>query len=240
MRSLTWKKLAFLLLLAVLHTPPEIGAQNVVYDNGNLGDVGPMMSGAGSLAVRFVASTFMEFDGVRYWGAEHVDDIFLDSINWWIFSDNGANGPSSSSYSGTATVTRSGDASSFPLAFPDRPEYEILYRYYQYDFGIGQTALGPGTYWLALQLRGDNRGWWRSTAAPYDPGDWVWQSGAGDGNFFSPYGDPMAGDPRDVAYQLVQSTTVTPEPISMALLGTGLAGIGIARRRRKKGSDLSS
>ncbi len=41
--------------------------------------------------------------------------------------------------------------------------------------------------------------------------------------------------PTTIAYGPV---TTTPEPLTMALLGTGLAGIGLAARRRKSSNQL--
>jgi hypothetical protein len=44
----------------------------------------------------------------------------------------------------------------------------------------------------------------------------------------------------DFSAQGPERATVTPEPVSMALLGTGLAGIAAARRRRRKNEEAAA
>ena len=48
------------------------------------------------------------------------------------------------------------------------------------------------------------------------------------------YIDPNRGSK---VYGHVSSATVTPEPMSMILMGSGLAGLAAARRRRKRQTD---
>lgn len=49
---------------------------------------------------------------------------------------------------------------------------------------------------------------------------------------------PPAMDPADPYCESDWATNVIPEPMTMTLVGTGLVGIGLARRRRRLGLDI--
>jgi hypothetical protein len=65
------------------------------------------------------------------------------------------------------------------------------------------------------------------------PGDEIYYAG----DFFTQEDPNNPGQPLRTPVDSFGGT-VTPEPITMVLLGSGLAGIAGARRRRKNGTDV--
>lgn len=53
------------------------------------------------------------------------------------------------------------------------------------------------------------------------------------------YGDDWDYGADDITFRVERITTATPEPASMALLSTGLLGLGAARRSRRKHGDAT-
>jgi hypothetical protein len=110
-------------------------------------------------------------------------------------------------------------------------------------------SVGPGEYWLVAESTvgtagAASTGKWVFDAASYTGGigtagqSVFWQAGA--------TGSPSAGAPGTFSDTLVSSDPLVPgtnnlylaqveapEPLSIALLGVGIAGIGVARRRRR-------
>lgn len=205
-------------LIGLLVLPATAAAQ-VIYDGGPPdGGAGLDLWGDNLVADDFeVASgSLFGFDAVRFWGlsSDLLSTGATTDAFWKFFLDDGAGAPGAAVAEGTSSASFTGLGGGS----------------WQLDFFVGALALGEGTYWLALNT-------------PL-MGDLIWQtSSGGRGDSF---GNSYTWDQTtwgawdgagDLAFEL-RSTTVTPEPVTMILLGSGLAGIGAAaRRRRTKKSD---
>jgi hypothetical protein len=110
----------------------------------------------------------------------------------------------------------------------------------QYDFVTGSVSLSAGTYVAFLNaspyISGDEN--LQTMGLNYGDvlagGSWVYSNNGS--NFASLYSnDWNVVGVYDAAFmaEFDAPTTVTPEPVTMTLLGTGLAGMAAARRRRK-------
>jgi len=121
----------------------------------------------------------------------------------------------------------------------------------------GQLALDPAKVYVAFfstaGISGTTGTTWSGSATPNEQGILVAADSYAGGRFVYNSSDEVSGftdrewgsqyySGGDLRFAMDFSNaaapdpvgTVTPEPVSMALLGTGLAGVGVLKRRRRK------
>lgn len=106
---------------------------------------------------------------------------------------------------------------------------DIGYNVTQMNFGVGPQALGPGTYYFAIQAVSPTfytflgGGAATSGAATTTDGGATWAAGY-----------PGGGGYSSVAVALYGAGGTVPEPASWALMLVGLGGLGVALRGRAR------
>jgi hypothetical protein len=218
------KTLRALLPLALLVAAPVTGQS--VYNNGAPnGSAGWDIFNDYRAADDFTFTGTLAFDLIRFWGLLPTGFAYSPTMFWEILADGGAGSPS-------ATSMASGLVAAQPTL---RTSLGVLgFDSWQFDLSVGPQSLGPGIYWLALH---------DGPLGGITDSSLLWEmTGANTASQFqfqllptSEWSGPMGGD---LAFELgTLQPQVTPEPLTITLLGTGLAGIAAARRRRRNSAN---
>jgi len=139
----------------------------------------------------------------------------LDSVTWAI-TDLASGGVTGSGT--TATVLAAGTATSFIETPKGNNSYEA-------SFSIDSLDLSSGTYWLEIDNMAGDDGNGNAYAVE-------WDTSGGNSTAYWQNADQTV--PSQTFGILGESETATPEPSSLLLLGTGLAGMAAMLKRRLK------
>lgn len=195
-------------------------ADTILYNNataasGTLVAYGIFSGWSTSDAFNLASSDTISSVTFNYWvpqGQVPTTSNGLTSIDWSIGTSElgtslgSGTGVAPTSWSYLDTVNDNGGA----------PGY--YYQVYSETISIPDIALGSGTYWLTLANAASGLGYWEESNGP------------------SAAYNPAYGSIPSETFEILGSggPTVIPEPPSLLLLVTGLAGLALALRRKVK------
>ena len=208
------------LLITLLTTGAPAAAQTVYNNGAPNGQAGFDIFNDYRAADDFTSTGTFSFDLIRFWGLLPTGMTSAPNIFWEILNDAGTGVPGTTSLASGSAVAHS--TLRAPIAGTGFDSW-------QFDLLITRQMFGAGTFWLALH-DGPIGGVTDSTL--------LWETtGAGSGSQFAvellPNGEWSGNMGGNLAFSL-HDTTVTPEPVSIVLLGSGLLGLAGARLRRRK------
>ena len=155
----------------------------------------------------------IDFDGTGY-----------SVVNWQFLANDGTGGL-------PGTLIASGTVNNIS---PIGSVTEQVFTHDFYDFGIAPFTVGPGSYTVAFNVIANNDNFAQYLSSPgADLVNASVESDDGGSTWFFGYGSTTGLGQGSAAVE-VDGTAAVPEPASLSLIGVGMAGLGILRKRKSR------